>query len=124
MSKSQIFQWAGRALSASVVSLLAACGGGSDYGSTPAPPLSSAGTGTLRVALTDAPACGFDHVYITVDRVRVHQTSTANDNDAGWSEVVLNPTQRIDLLGLTNGVLAELGQTPWQQASTRRSGFY
>ena len=62
--------------------------------------------------MTDAPACGFDHVYITVDRVRVHQTSTANDNDAGWSEVVLNPTQRIDLLGLTNGVLAELGQTP------------
>ena len=72
---------------------------------------SSAGTGTLRVALTDAPACGFDHVYVTVERVRVHQTSSASDNDAGWSEVVLNPAQRIDLLGLTNGVLAELGQT-------------
>ena len=111
MSKSRIFQWAGSALSASVVSLLAACGGGSDYGSTPAPPASSAGTGTLRIALTDAPACGFDHVYVTFERVRVHQTSSASDNDAGWSEVVLNPPQRIDLLGLTNGVLAELGQT-------------
>jgi hypothetical protein len=32
------------------------------------------------------------------------------DNDAGWSEVVLNPAQRIDLLSLTNGVLQELGQ--------------
>ena len=91
------------------MSFLAACGGGGDDGSTVTP---ASGTGTLRVALTDAPACGFDHVYVTVERVRVHQTSSANDNDAGWSEIVLNPTQRIDLLGLTNGVLAELGQTP------------
>ena len=109
MSKRRIFHGVGSALSAFVVSLLAACGGGSDDGSTPAPP--AAATGTLRVALTDAPACGFDHVYVTVERVRVHQTSSASDNDAGWSEVVLNPAQRIDLLGLTNGVLAELGQT-------------
>ena len=109
MSKHRIFHEVGRGLSAFVVTLLAACGGGSDYGSTPAPP--AAATGTLRVALTDAPACGFDHVYVTVERVRVHQTSSASDNDAGWSEVVLNPPQRIDLLGLTNGVLAELGQT-------------
>src|SRR5678816_1331061 len=108
MSKSRTFLGVMRALSAFVVSLIAACGGGSDYGSVPAPAVSM---GTLRVALTDAPACGFDHVYVTVERVRVHKTSTANDNDAGWSEIVLNPAQRIDLLGLTNGVLAELGQT-------------
>ena len=109
MSKHRTFNWMGSALCAFVVSFLAACGGGSDDGSTVTP---AAGTGTLRVALTDAPACGFDHVYVTVERVRVHQTSSANDNDAGWSEIVLNPAQRIDLLGLTNGVLAELGQTP------------
>jgi hypothetical protein len=66
----------------------------------------------LRIALTDAPACGYDHVYITVDRVRVHASSTAEDADGGWSEVVVNPAQRIDLLDLTNGVLVELGQTP------------
>lgn len=88
---------------------LVACGGSDDSSIAPAP-VSSA-SGTLRIALTDAPACGFDHVYVTVERVRVHQTSSANDNDAGWSEIVLNPAQRIDLLGLTNGVLAELGQT-------------
>jgi hypothetical protein len=94
---------------------LAACGGGGDMSA----PVAGApggggagGTGTLRVALTDAPACGYDHVYITVDRVRVHASSSASDSDAGWSEVVLNPAQRIDLLALTNGVLAELGQTP------------
>jgi hypothetical protein len=65
----------------------------------------------LRVALTDAPACGYDHVYVTVDRVRVHTSSSAEDGDGGWSEVVVNPARRIDLLDLTNGVLAELGQT-------------
>ena len=120
---------------ASTVTLLAACGGGSgNSGSvaaptpgapgtpglpgapgnpgTPGSPPSSGGTGTLRIALTDAPACGYDHVYITVDRVRVHASSTAEDADGGWSEVVVNPAQRIDLLDLTNGVLAELGQTP------------
>ena len=79
---------------------------------TPGTPPSSGGTGTLRIALTDAPACGYDHVYITVDRVRVHVSSSAEDGDGGWSEVIVNPARRIDLLDLTNGVLAELGQTP------------
>jgi hypothetical protein len=81
---------------------LAACGGGS----------SDPGTGTLRVALTDAPACGYDAVNVTIERVRVHQSSSAGDNDAGWSEIVLSPRRRVDLLSLTNGVLEELGQTP------------
>ena len=30
----------------------------------------------------------------------MHQSSTAGDNDAGWSEVVLAAPQRIDLLTL------------------------
>ncbi len=84
-------------------------GGGGNNGMAP-PPAAGPSTGTLRVALTDAPACGYDHVYVTVDRVRVHASSSAADNDGGWSEVVLNPARRIDLLSLTNGVLAELGQ--------------
>ena len=66
----------------------------------------------MRLALTDAPACGYDHVYVTVQKVRVHKSASAGDNEAGWSEVVLNPAQRVDLLSLTNGVLADLGQTP------------
>ncbi len=110
MFKRLISPQMGSVLGALVCAGLAACGG-SDDSSTAVPPMANA-AGTLRVALTDAPACGFDHVYVTVERVRVHQTSSANDNDAGWSEIVLNPAQRIDLLGLTNGVLAELGQTP------------
>lgn len=72
---------------------------------------SGGGTGTLNVALTDTPACGFDHVYVTVDRVRVNASAVAGANAAGWHEVVLEVPQKIDLLALTNGVLTELGQT-------------
>ena len=96
------------ALAGVLLIALAACGGGggsSDIGS-------SAGSGTLKLALTDAPACGFDKVNVTVEKVRVHQSSSAADADGGWSEVVLNQPKKIDLLSLTNGALSELGQTP------------
>ncbi|HET7525430.1 MAG TPA: DUF4382 domain-containing protein, partial [Burkholderiaceae bacterium] len=80
--------------------LLAACGGGGGEG-----------IGTMRLSLTDAPACGYDNVWVTVQKVRVHRSATANDNDAGWSEVVLATPKRVDLLTLTNGALEPLGQT-------------
>lgn len=84
--------------------LAAGCGGGSgDAG--------GGGTGTLGVQMTDAPACGFDHVYVTVAKIRVNASSTAGDGDAGWVDIVPAAPQKIDLLGLTNGVLADLGQT-------------
>ena len=83
--------------------ILVACGGGGGS--------SDGGTGTLKVALTDAPTCGYDNVYVTVEKVRVHTSDQAADADGGWREVVLAAPQRIDLLTLSNGVLAELGQT-------------
>ena len=86
------------ALSATL--LATACGGGD-----------SAPTGTLRLSLTDAPACGYDAVFVTVEKVRVHQNNSAADGDGGWSEVVLAAPRRIDLLTLTNGALLSLGQT-------------
>ncbi|WP_175721898.1 DUF4382 domain-containing protein [Burkholderia anthina] len=89
----------------SVASLvLAGCGGDGDGGSSPQ-------TGTLHVAMTDAPSCGFDHVFVTVSQVRVNASSNAGDNDAGWSTITLATPQKIDLLSLTNGALADLGQT-------------
>lgn len=83
------------------VASLAACGGGGGAG---------AETGTLKLAVTDAPACGYDSVNVTIEKVRVHQSSTASDTDSGWSEIVLSPALRVDLLALQNGALAELGQ--------------
>jgi hypothetical protein len=80
--------------------VMAGCGG------------NSTGTGTLGVSLTDAPACGFDAVNVTVSKVRVHQSSSASDNAAGWSEIILNPARKINLLDLNNGALEYLGETP------------
>jgi hypothetical protein len=84
--------------------VVAACGGGGGDGG---------GTGTLGVSLTDAPACGYDNVWVTVTKVRVHKADGASDEDAGWSEVLVDggTGRRIDLLSLQNGVLADLGQT-------------
>jgi hypothetical protein len=83
---------------------LVACGGGGVGGG-------SGGTGIMRVSLTDAPACGYDNVFVTVEKVRVNQNSSAEDNEGGWSEIVLPTPKRVDLLTLTNGVLEELGTT-------------
>lgn len=87
----------------SSVALLSACGGGGD---------SAAAPGTLGVAMTDAPSCGFDAVNVTVNKVRVHQSASANENDGGWADITLTPARKINLLDLTNGALENLGQTP------------
>jgi hypothetical protein len=87
------------------VASLAACGGGGG-GST-------AETGTLRMALTDAPACGYDAVNVTILKVRVHQSSSASgaEGEGGWSEIDFTDRPlRVDLLKLQNGDLAELGE--------------
>ncbi|MYM90695.1 DUF4382 domain-containing protein [Rugamonas sp. FT82W] len=96
------------ALAALTAAGLSACGGGGGGGgdSTPVSTL-----GTLSVSMTDAPSCGFDAVNVTVSKVRVNQSSTASDTDAGWTDITLSPARKINLLNLTNGALEALGQT-------------
>jgi hypothetical protein len=89
--------------SLSTAGLLAACGGGGGGTSSSAP-------GTLSVAMTDAPACGYDAVNVTVNKVRVNKSASAADTDAGWTDITLSPAKKINLLNLTNGALEELGQ--------------
>ncbi|HEY8977646.1 MAG TPA: DUF4382 domain-containing protein [Burkholderiaceae bacterium] len=84
---------------------LSACGGGG--GSS-----TSSTQGTLRLGLTDAPACGYDHVNVTIQKVRINQSATAADTDSGWTDITLDPALRVDLLTLTNGALTTLGQAP------------
>ena len=67
--------------------------------------------GTVGVSLTDAPACGFDAVNVTVSKIRIHRSSSASDTAAGWSDINLNPARKINLLDLNNGVLESLGET-------------
>ena len=85
-----------------LAALVAGCGGGGG-GSAP---------GTLGVSLTDAPACGFDAVNVTVTKVRVNQSSSATENDGGWTDITLNPARKINLLDWNNGGLTLLGETP------------
>src|SRR5678815_1831652 len=87
-------------------------GCGSDGGGSTQP-------GTLGVSLTDAPACSFDQVNVTVSRVRVHQSDSASDNAAGWTDITLSPPRKINLLDLNystnpnpNFALESLGETP------------
>jgi hypothetical protein len=95
---------------------LAACGGGGGgIGGT-------GGTqeGTMRVSMTDAPSCGYEHVYVTVTKVRVHQSSGAGDDETGWSEVLVDSPngRRIDLLSLQNGEMTQLGEVTTLPAGT------
>ncbi|AEG91263.1 DUF4382 domain-containing protein [Ramlibacter tataouinensis] len=82
-----------------VLAALAACGGSDD-----------GATGTLLLSLTDAPACGYDKVHVTVEKIRVHRSGSAAEGEGGWSEITLAAPKRIDLLSLTNGALEDLGQ--------------
>ena len=85
-----------------LAAFVAGCGGSGGNGG---------GTGTLGVSLTDAPACGFDAVNVTVVKARVHQSGSASESAGGWSEITLDPPRKINLLDLTNGVAESLGQT-------------
>ncbi len=90
------------ALATAAALVLSACGGGGG---------SSGGSGTLAMSLTDAPTCGYSNVYVTITKLSVNQSSTASATDAGWIDIPVT-AQRVDLVTLQNGVLAQLGQTP------------
>ena len=87
--------------------VLAACGGGG--GGDGGQAKSGA---TLGVMLTDAPACGFDAVYVTVRQVRIHRSEDAEEDVDGWTNVNIDPPRKINLLDLNNGVAAALGEGP------------
>ena len=100
-------------LAVGIAAGFSACGGGGSDSGTPGGGDSPIGTGngTLRVLLTDAPACGFDKVFVTVEKVRVHQDAGAAESATGWREITLDPARRIALLTLGTGLLLELGRT-------------
>lgn len=90
---------------------VAACSGGNEVGDGGGiGGTASVPEGTVRLALTDAPACGHDAVYVTIERIRLHQDAAAPDDAAGWQDIVLPAPRRVDLLTLTNGVVTELGE--------------
>jgi hypothetical protein len=85
-----------------LAAFVAGCGGGSGDGG---------GSGTLGVSLTDAPACGFNAVNVSVSKVRAHLSGDATEDSGGWAEITLSPARKINLVDLTNGVVETLGET-------------
>lgn len=65
------------------------------------------GLGEIRMVLVDGPTTGVEAVNIVVTEVSVHQTGA--DTVSGWT-VIDNTTRTFDLLTLTNGASAVLGQ--------------
>ena len=105
-SRHDVSRWAS-CIALLMLGLLAGCGSSGDDAAAP---------GTVSVSLTDAPACGFDAVNVTVSKVRIHQSNSADDKDAGWTDITLNPPRKINLLDLNdptqpNFALEHLGET-------------
>lgn len=83
----------------------------------------SAKTATVQVSLSDPATCSapqgsFTHVYVTVTDVRIHQSSSAGDTDAGWVDLtpgLANSPVQVDLLGAsTQCFLTMLGSSEIQ----------
>jgi hypothetical protein len=90
------------------------CGGSGSDGGTGG---GGGQAGVASVSVTDAPACGFDQVNVTVSKVRIHQSAMADDSAPGWANITLNPPRKINLLTLNdptqaNLALESLGETP------------
>lgn len=78
------------------------------------------------VSISDPATCAgptgpFAHVYVTIVDVQAHTSSTAGDNDPGWTDLTPNlgkQPKQIDLLGQANNqcFLATLGDAQQLQA--------
>src|SRR6185369_17561007 len=82
-------------------------GCGSDGGGSTQP-------GTVGVSMTDAPACGYDEVNVTVSKVRVHQSGSADDKAAGWTDITLDPPRIINLLNFNDDETQFCTREPWR----------
>lgn len=103
-SSFSILRRAPAALALAMAAVVAACGGGGGG--------DERDTGQLAVRLTDGQSCSHKHVFVTVERVRVHRSADADPAGAGWSELALSPPRRVDLMTLRNGVFEDLGTLP------------
>ena len=102
-----------------MLGLVTACGSSGDNG--------GAAPGSLSVSLTDAPACGFDQVNVTVSKVRVHQSSSADDTAAGWTDITVNPPRKINLLDFNDPTqpiqVQPLGLSPLERSTTHNCAW-
>lgn len=78
-------------------------------------------TATVNLTVSDPAPCGapqgpFEHIFLTITDVKIHQSANAGPNDAGWVDLtpnLANSPQQVDMLGMANNqcFLASLGST-------------
>ncbi len=90
------FLWIVAVSAALVLSSCSTTGTGSGTGST---------EGAVNVSITDAPAYGYNNVWITVKSLWFHTSDTAGPGDPAWLKYDVTP-YTVDLLTLNNGSLS------------------
>jgi hypothetical protein len=80
---------------------VAACGGGGDG----AAQVDAGAVQQLRAAAV----CGYQHVYVSIDQVRLRRKVGASGK---WTDVAVAPSRRIDLMASGGGLLEALGVAP------------
>jgi hypothetical protein len=67
--------------------------------------------GLLNVGLVDAAKCELGQVNVTINKVRLHPSSSATDTDPGWTDIVVPSGSKINLFNISDGLLdRKLGQ--------------
>ena len=83
-----------------VLLMLQACSGGNGTSSSGT---AASEAGAVSVSITDAPAYGFDHVWITVKDIWFHAEGNAGPENPAWRKFPLASPVTLDLLELSNG---------------------
>ena len=124
------FQWTIPTLASLALTCITvvACNSGSSSTPPASPSSSSPSTATASVMVSDPATCSgpsgpFAHVFVTITDVQANVSSTAGDNDSGWTDLTPNLSsqpKQIDLLGQANNqcFLATLGDTQQLQAGS------
>ncbi len=92
-------------ISAFLILLLQACSNGSGSASTTSG-TSGAAMGAVAVSITDAPADGMDHAWITVKDLWFSQSKQSGPDQTGWEKFPLAAPVTLDLLDLSNGAIS------------------
>jgi Domain of unknown function (DUF4382) len=111
-----------------VAVVVVACSSGN--GSTSGTPTPASGATQVNVRISDPATCQspsgpYSHVFVTITDVQANVTSTAGDNDSGWTDLtpaLSKAPMQVDLLGSANNqcFLATLGDTQQLQAGSYR----
>lgn len=101
--KRTLFKLAAGSIVVAATAGLAACGGGNDTGTPPAP-----ATGLVSVAVTDAPSADYEKVWVTIREIRFHKLDFAHPEDRDWLRYPLALPVTVDLAQLSNGNLADV----------------